>query len=74
MPMKQAVFLWSRGVAAERMQAFRIAAAINGVDIDAKREETKEQKRVFASGKPSARGQAVIDSMLNAAKEGEDNG
>ena len=64
MPMKQASFLWGRGILAERMQAYRIAGAMNGVDIDKEQAKAKEQKRVFKTGKPSAEGQAIIDRML----------
>ncbi len=64
MPMKQASFLWGRGILAERMQAYRIAGAMNGVDIDKEQAKVKEQKRVFRTGQPSPEAQAIIDNML----------
>lgn len=69
MPIKQASFLWGRGILAERLQAYRIAGAMNGVDIDKERAKVKEQKSVFRTGKPSPEAQAIIDNML----KGESN-
>lgn len=69
MPMRRAAFLWSRGRIAERMQAFRIAGAMNGVDIDKEKSHESEEREVFRTGKPSAAGQAIIDGMMG----GEDD-
>lgn len=62
--MPRASFLWAHGINAERNQAFRIAGAINGVDTDKEKQERKERKREFLSGKPSPQGQAIIDRMM----------
>jgi len=64
MPLNRAGFLWGRGVAAERMQAYRIAAAMNGVDIDKKREDDRERRREFREGRPSEQGKAIMDALM----------
>ena len=69
MPLKHASFLWGRGLAAERIQAARIGGFVNGVNIDKKMEEAKEQKAILKTGKPSAEAQEIIDRMMKKAAE-----
>ena len=64
MPMSRAAFLWGRGVSAERLQAFRIAAAINGQNLDKMMAEKEQRKREFRDGRPSEEGEAIIRRIM----------
>jgi len=69
MPMGRASFLWGRGVSAERIQAFRIASAMNGVNLDKEMADKKKRKREYLSGKPSEEGERIMKAMMEAQNE-----
>lgn len=69
MPFGRASFLWGRGVSAERIQAFRIAAAMNGVNLDKEISDKKRRKRDYLAGRPSAEGEQIMKAMMEAQNE-----